>query len=151
MDNPSSVQHEAEHTSTQGSRPRSLWVLMALAGVTSLFGWLWPLFLPTLPVRASQPFIGLREVPMVLVIYVCSLVDLVVAGGLWRQKLWAFRVGLIITVFAIAFDLFVLLVSVSQAVLAVGALLALLLNSLILSLFLQPGVIRTVIAWKQKG
>jgi hypothetical protein len=60
-------------------------------------------------------------------------------------------VGLIITVFGIAFDLFVLLVSVSQAVLAVGALLALLLNSLILSLFLQPGVIRTVIAWKQKG
>ena len=142
MDNPSSVQHEADRMSTQGSRPRSLWVLMALEGVTSLFGWLWPLFLPTLLVR---------EVPMVLVIYVCSLVDLVVTGGLWWRKPWAFRVGLIITVFAIAFDLFVLLVSVSQAVLAVGALLALLLNSLILSLFLQPGVIRTVIAWKQKG
>ena len=142
MDNSSSVQHEAEHRSTQGSRPRSLWVLMVLEGVTSLFGWLWPLFLPTLLVR---------EVPIVLVIYVCSLVDLVVTGGLWWRKPWAFRVGLIITVFAIAFDLFVLLVSVSQAVLAVGALLALLLNSLILSLFLQPGVIRTVIAWKQKG
>lgn len=143
-------QGKAEGVPTQGSRPRALRVLMALEGVNSLFGVLWPVFVPTLWWGASQPS-GIRLVALVMVISVLSLITLVSASGLWMRKPWAFRVGLITTVFTIAIDIFVILVSISQAALAVGALLALVLNGLVLSLFLHPDVIRTVIAWKQRG
>ena len=46
---------------------------------------------------------------------------------------------------------FVILVAIAQTVLDVGALLALVLNSVVLSLFPQSEVIRTVIQWRERG
>jgi hypothetical protein len=143
-------QGEAEGMSTQGSRPRALRVLIALEGVNSLFGLIWPVFLPTLSPGASQPW-GVRPVAIVMVISVLSLINLVIISGLWMRRPWAFRAGIIITVFSIAIDIIVILVSITQRVLDFGALLALVLNSVVLSLFLQSKVIRTVIEWKESG
>ena len=143
-------QGEAEGVSTQGNRPRALRVLMALEGVNSLFGLIWPVFVPTLSRGASQP-LGVRPVAIVMVIYLLSLINLVIASGLWMRRQWAFRAGIIITVFTIAIDIFVILVSITQTVLDFGALLALVLNSVVLSLFLQSEVIRTVIQWRESG
>jgi hypothetical protein len=69
----------------------------------------------------------------------------VIASGLWMRRPWASRAGMIITVFAIAIDLFIFLVSIDQTTLDVSALLSFVLNSVVLSLFLQSEVIRTVI------
>ena len=143
-------QGEAEGVSAQRSRPRALRVLIALEGVNSLFGLIWPVFVPTLSWRASQP-LGVRPVAIVMVIYVLSLINLAIASGLWMRRQWAFRVGIIIIVFSIAIDIIIILVSITQKVLDVGALLALVLNSVVLSLFLQSEVIRTVIQWRESG
>ena len=143
-------QGEAEGVSTQGSRPHALRVLMALEGVNSLFGVIWPVFVPTLSRGASQPW-GVRPVALVMVIYLLSLINLVIASGLWMRRQWAFRAGIIITVCSIAIDIIVILVSITQTVLDLGALLALVLNSVVLSLFLQSEVIRTVIQWRKSG
>lgn len=151
MDDLSSAQHEAGRPSRPASRPRSLWVLMALEGMTSLFGWLWPLLGSTLAVGTRPPGVPIKDVSIALVVFLCSFIGLVVTGGLWRRQSWAFRVGLSITVIAIAIDLFVILVASSQSALAVGAGLALVLNGLLLSFFLRSDVIRTVMAWKQRG
>ncbi len=143
-------QGEAEGVSAQRSRPRALRVLIALEGVNSLFGLIWPVFVPTLSPGASQPW-GVRPVALVMVISVLSLINLAIASGLWMRRPWAFRAGIFITVFSIAIDILVILVSITQVVLDFGAVLALVLNGLILSLFLHPDVIRTVIAWQQRG
>jgi hypothetical protein len=139
-------QGEAEGVSTQGSQPRAVRVLVALVGVNGLFGVIWPVCVPTLPRGASQPW-SVRPVALVLVIWLLSLIALVIASGLWRRQQWAFRAGMIITVFTIAIDLFVILVSIAQMILDVGALFALVLNGVVLSLFLQSEVIRAVIEW----
>jgi hypothetical protein len=141
-------QGEAEGMSTQGSRPRALRVLIALEWVNSLFGLIWPVFVPTLSPGASQPW-GVRPVAIIMVISVLSLITLAIASGLWLRRQWAFRAGIIITVFSIAIDIIVILVSITQTVLDFGALLALILNSVVLSLLLQLEVIRAVIEWKE--
>jgi hypothetical protein len=143
-------QREAEGVSTPGSRPRALQVLMALEGVNSLVGVIWPMFVPTLSQGASQA-LGVRPVVLVMVNSLLSLIHLVIASGLWMRRQWAFRAGVLMTVFTIAIDIFVLLFSITQTILHGGALLALVLNCVVLSLFLHPDVIRTVIAWKQRG
>ena len=141
---------ETEGVSTQGSRPRALRVLIALEGVNSLFGLIWPVFVPTLSPGTSQSW-GIRPVAIIVVISVLSLINLAIASGLWMRRQWAFRAGIIITVFSIAIDIIVILVSITQKVLDVGALLALVLNTVVLSLFLQSEVIRTVIQWRESG
>jgi hypothetical protein len=143
-------QREAEGVSTQESRPRAVRVLVALEGVNCLFGVIWLVCVPTLSWGASQPW-GVRPVALVLVIALLSLLTLVIASGLWMRRPWAYRAGMIITVFAIAIDLFIFLVSIAQTTLDVSALLSFVLNSVVLSLFLQSEVIRTVIQWKKSG
>jgi hypothetical protein len=78
-------QGEAEGVSTQGSRPRALRVLIALEGVNSLFGLIWPMFVPTLSSGASQPW-GVRPVGIIMVMYVLSLITLAIASGLWMRR-----------------------------------------------------------------
>ncbi len=151
MDDLPSDQQAVKGKSTQANRPRSLWVLIALGVANSLFGLLWPLFLPPLLLIATQPFAATRAAAIIMAIYACSLIDLVVTCGLWMRQQWAFRVGLITTVFTVAIDIFIILVSIAQTALDVGAGLSLVLTSAMLSLFLQPEVIRTVIAWRQRG
>jgi hypothetical protein len=143
-------QGEAEGVSTQGNRPRALRVLIALEGVNSLFGLIWPVFVPTLSPGASQLW-GVRPVAIIMVMYVLSLITLANASGLWMRRPWAFRAGIIITVFSIAIDILVILVSITQTIFDFGALLALVLNCAVLALFLQSEVIRTVIEWKESG
>ncbi len=142
-------QGETEGVSAQGSRPRAVRTLVALEGVNGLFGVIWPVFVPTLSRAASQPW-GVRPVALVLLILLPSLITLVIASGLWRHRQWAFRAGMIITVFTIAIDLFIILVAITQAVLDVGAVLALVFNGVVLSFFLHPDVIRTVNAWRHR-
>jgi hypothetical protein len=50
-----------------------------------------------------------------------------------------------------AIDIIVILVSITQTIFDFGALLALILNCVVLSLFLQSEVIRAVIEWKESG
>lgn len=137
--------------STQRSRPRAMWVLMGMVVVNSLYGVLWPVFVPTLPLRGSHLWVNSRPWVVIIVICVLSSLNLVVAGGLGMRHQWAFRVGLPVTVCMLASEMLAILVSISQTVFDVAALLAFILTCVVLSFFLQSDVIRTVIEWKQRG
>jgi hypothetical protein len=65
---------EAADVSTRENRPRALLGLMALEGVNSLFGLIWPVFVPTFSPGASQPW-GVRPVALVMVMYGVNIIS----------------------------------------------------------------------------
>ena len=136
---------------TQRSQPRAMQRLMVVVVMNSVFGLLWPVFVPTITLIGSHLFANTRPVVIIMVFCILSSINLVVISGLWMRQQWAFRLGLTITVFTLASEILIILVSISQTIFDFAALLALILTSVVLSFFLQPDVIRTVIEWKQRG
>src|SRR5689334_23123119 len=109
--------------STQRSRPRVMWMLMAVVVVNSLYGMLWPVFVPTLPLGGSHLWANTRPWVIIIVICILSALNLVVAGGLWMRQQWAFRVGLTVTVCTLASDMLSIFASISQTIFDIAALL----------------------------
>ena len=109
------------------------------------------MFVPTLPLGGSHLWANTRPWVIIIVICILSALNLVVAGGLWMRQQRAFRVGLTVTVCTLASDMLSIFVSISQTIFDIAALLAFILTGVVLFNYLQPEVIRTVIAWKQRG
>lgn len=67
------------------------------------------------------------------------------AGSIWFCQAWAFRLGLLLMVCALALDLLWLALSSSWDLFELGPVLLLVLTGVSLVLFLEPAVVRAIV------
>jgi hypothetical protein len=131
-------------------RPTHLGGLIVLEGINSLFLLLWGVFLSVFPLHASQQIVEGKLLARFLVASVCSIVGLVVAGGLWMRLPSAFRLGLTLAVFTLALAIFWTVLSLANASFDVGSSLVLILNVMMIFFFLQPAVARAMVSREKR-
>lgn len=129
------------------SRPRPLQLILLsfLLGTTSLFAWLWLVVFPA-SLFLPDPLAALCRPPVLMMTPShLALLGELATGGLWYCQAWAFRLGLALSVCALALDLLWLALSLSWDLFELGPVLLLVLIGVILLLFLKPAVARAMI------
>lgn len=130
---------------TRRHRPVHLILLSFLMGAASLFAWLWFVLFPPCLFPADHLAALCRPPAIVIALSGLALLGLLSAGGIWFCQAWAFRLGLMLMVCALALDLLWLALSFSWDLFELGPWLLLVLTGVILSLFLEPAVARAMV------
>lgn len=121
-------------------RPRPLMNLIRLEILTGTFGILSLLFLPPLLLKENELATVNRPVVSIVIISVLAVMNLVIAIGLWIREQWAFRLGLLFATVTIAISAVGIFILLSRSVLDSDTVVAIVLNGIMLSFFLHPGV-----------
>lgn len=130
---------------TRRHRPVHLMLLSLFMGAASLFAWLWLVLLPPHLFPADHLAALYRLPAVVIALSGLALLGLLSAGGIWFCQAWAFRLGLLLMVCALALDLLWLALSFSWDLFELGPVLLLLLTGVSLLLFLEPAVARAMV------